>query len=145
MDDKDIENVNDLRNAIGLKRSGERVKIEIIRNNREIIKNAKLGEIAVDRSVQADEINSLLAGAELSDYIEDSSSMFGKSMGVIILSIEPNSNADRARLKAGDIIWAVGNMEVENLEEFKSVTQDKDILILRVKRNGRQLIIQMRK
>jgi Trypsin-like serine proteases, typically periplasmic, contain C-terminal PDZ domain len=71
--------------------------------------------------------------------------MFGKSQGVIILSIEPNSNADRARLKAGDIIWAVGNMEVENLEEFKSVTEDRDILILRVKRNGRQLIIQMRK
>jgi len=145
VDDKDIENVNDLRNAIGLKRSGERVKIEIIRNNREIIKNAKLGEIAVEQTVQADEINSLLAGAELSDYIEDSGSMFGKPMGVIILSIEPNSNADRARLKAGDIIWAVGNMEVGNLEEFKSVTQDKDILILRVKRNGRQLIIQMRK
>ena len=142
---KAIESVNDLRNAIGLKRSGERVKISIIRNNREIIKNAKLGEIAVEQTVQADQINSLLAGAELSDYIEDSGSMFGKSQGVIILSIEPNSNADRARLKAGDIIWAVGNMEIENLEEFKSVTEDRDILILRVKRNGRQLIIQMRK
>ena len=145
VDDKAIESVNDLRNAIGLKRSGERVKISIIRNNREIIKNAKLGEIAIEQTVKADQINSLLAGAELSDYIEDSGSMFGKSQGVIILSIEPNSNADRARLKAGDIIWAVGNMEVENLEEFKSVTQDRDILILRVKRNGRQLIIQMRK
>ena len=145
VDDKAIESVNDLRNAIGLKRSGERVKISIIRNNREIIKNAKLGEIAVEQTVQADQINSLLAGAELSDYIEDSGSMFGKSQGVIILSIEPNSNADRARLKAGDIIWAVGNMEIENLEEFKSLTEDRDILILRVKRNGRQLIIQMRK
>ena len=144
VDDKAIESVNDLRNAIGLKRSGERVKISIIRNNREIIKNAKLGEIAVEQTVQADQINSLLAGAELSDYIEDSGSMFGKSQGVIILSIEPNSNADRGRLKAGDIIWAVGNMEVENLEEFKSVTEDRDILILRVKRNGRQVIIHMR-
>ena len=85
------------------------------------------------------------AGAELSDYMEDSNSMFGKSQGVIILSIEPNSNADRARLKPGDIIWSVGNREVENLEEFKSQTEDKDILILRVERNGRQLIIQMRK
>ena len=56
-----------------------------------------------------------------------------------------NSNADRARLKQGDIIWAVGNMEISNLDEFKSFTEDKDILILRVKRNGRQLIIQMRK
>ena len=145
VDGKDIESVNDLRNAVGLKRSGERVKIAIIRNNREIIKNAKLGEITVEQTVQADQINSLLAGAELSDYVEDSDSMFGKSRGVIILSIEPNSNADRARLKAGDIIWAVGNMEVENLEEFRSVTEERDILILRVIRNGRQLIIQMRK
>ena len=145
VDDKEIENVNDLRNAIGLKRSGERVKVVIIRNNREMTKNAKLGEIAVQQTVQADQINSLLAGAELSDYIEDPDSMFGKSKGVIILSIEPNSNADKARLKSGDIIWAVGNMEVENLEEFQSVTKDRDILILRVIRNGRQLIIQMRK
>ena len=145
VDGKEIESVNDLRNAIGLKRSGERVKISIIRDNRQIIKNAKLGEIAVEQTVQADQINSLLAGAELSDYVEESGSMFGKSQGVIILSVEPNSNADKARLKAGDIIWSVGNMEVENLEAFKSVTEDKDILILRVKRNGRQLIIQMRK
>jgi S1-C subfamily serine protease len=59
--------------------------------------------------------------------------------------VEPNSNADRARLKQGDIIWAIGNMEISNLDEFQSLTKDKDILILRVKRNGRQLIIQMRK
>ena len=110
-----------------------------------MIKNAKLGEIAVEQTVQADQINSLLAGAVLSDYVEDPDSMFGKSRGVIILSIEPNSNADQARLKEGDIIWAVGNMEIENLEEFQSVTKDRDILILRVIRNGRQLIIQMRK
>ena len=145
VDGKEIENVNDLRNAIGLKRSGERVKLVIIRDNREMTKNAKLGEIEVEQTVQANQINSLLAGAVLSDYVEDPDSMFGKSRGVIILSIEPNSNADQARLKEGDIIWAVGNMEVENLEEFQSVTKDRDILILRVIRNGRQLIIQMRK
>ena len=145
VDDIEIENVNDLRNAIGLKRSGERVKLVIIRDNREMTKNAILGEIEVEQTVQADQINSLLAGAVLSDYVEDPDSMFGKSRGVIILSIEPNSNADQARLKEGDIIWAVGNMEVENLEEFQSVTKDRDILILRVIRNGRQLIIQMRK
>ena len=145
VDGKEIENVNDLRNAIGLKRSGERVKVVIIRDNREMTKNAKLGEIAVEQTVQADQINSLLTGAVLSDYVEDPDSMFGKSRGVIILSIEPNSNADQARLKEGDIIWAVGNMEVGNLEEFQSVTKDRDILILRVIRNGRQLIIQMRK
>jgi len=101
-----------------------------------------LGELVAQQTVKADEVNTLLAGAELSDNKPDG---YSQSQGVVILSVEPNSNADRARLKQGDVIWAVGNMEISNLEEFQSLTKDKDILILRVKRNGRQLIIQMRK
>ena len=142
VNDSDIDNATDLRNAIGLKRSGEKVEIRIVRNNKELKKSAKLGELVAQETIQADELNTLLAGAELSDYLPDG---YMQSQGVIILSVEPNSNADRARLKQGDIIWAVGNMEISNLDEFKSFTEDKEILILRVKRNGRQLIIQMRK
>jgi S1-C subfamily serine protease len=48
-------------------------------------------------------------------------------------------------LKSGDIIWAVGNTTIGNLEDFIAIIKDKDILVLRVSRNGRQLIIQMRK
>lgn len=138
----EISNSSELRNAIGLKRSGERVKITVIRDNRKLTKSAKLGELIAQQTMKADELNTLLAGAELSDNKPDG---YSQSQGVVILSVEPNSNADRARLKQGDIIWAVGNMEISNLEEFQSLTKDKDILILRVKRNGRQLIIQMRK
>ena len=142
VNEAEINNATELRNAIGLKRSGERVKITVVRGNREITKSAKLGEFVAQQTVKADELNTLLAGAELSDHTPDG---YRKSQGVVILSVEPNSNADRARLKQGDIIWAVGNIEISNLDEFQSLTKDKDILILRVKRNGRQLIIQMRK
>ena len=142
VNEAEINNSSELRNAIGLKRSGERVRITVIRGNKKLKKSAKLGEFVAQQTVQADELNTLLAGAELSDHTPDG---YRKSQGVIILSVEPNSNADRARLKQGDIIWSVGNMEIFNLEEFQSLTKDKDILILRVKRNGRQLIIQMRK
>lgn len=142
VNEAEIDNASELRNAIGLKRSGERIKITVVRDNREITKSAKLGELVALETMKADELNTLLAGAELSDYTPDG---YSKSKGVVILSVEPNSNADRARLKQGDIIWAVGNKEISNLDEFQSLTKDKDILILRVKRNGRQLIIQMRK
>jgi S1-C subfamily serine protease len=57
----------------------------------------------------------------------------------------PNSNAANARLKKGDIIWAVGNNSIANLDDFVAIIKDKNILVLRVNRNGRQLIIQMRK
>ena len=92
--------------------------------------------------VKADELNPMLAGAELSDYIPEGGV---ETKGVVIRSIEPNSNAARYRLKSGDIIWAVGETTIGNLEDFIAIIKDKDILVLRVSRNGRQLIIQMRK
>ena len=136
------ETSNDLRNAIGLKRSGESVEIIILRDNKEMTVSATLGELVTQEPVKADELNSLLAGAELADFIPEGKT---KPEGVVILSVLPNSNAANARLKKGDIIWAVGNTSIANLDDFVAIIKDKNILVLRVNRNGRQLIIQMRK
>ena len=136
------ETSNDLRNAIGLKRSGESVELIILRDNKEMTVSATLGELVAQEPVKADELNSLLAGAELADFIPEGKT---KPEGVVILSVLPNSNAANARLKKGDIIWAVGNTSVANLDDFVAIIKDKNILVLRVNRNGRQLIIQMRK
>ena len=136
------ETSNDLRNAIGLKRSGESVELIILRDNKEMTVSATLGELVAQEPVKADELNSLLAGAELADFIPEGKT---KSQGVVILSIQPNSNAANARLKKGDIIWADGKNSIANLDDFAASIKDKNILVLRVNRNGRQLIIQMRK
>ena len=104
--------------------------------------SATLGELVAQEPVKADELNSLLAGAELADFIPEGKT---KPQGVVILSVQPNSNAANARLKKGDIIWAVGNNSIANLDDFVAIIKDKNILVLRVNRNGRQLIIQMRK
>ncbi len=61
------ETSNDLRNAIGLKRSGESVELIILRDNKEMTVSATLGELVAQEPVKADELNSLLAGAELAD------------------------------------------------------------------------------
>ena len=136
------ETSSDLRNAIGLKRSGESVEIMILRENKAMTVSATLGELVVQEPVKADELNSLLAGAELADFIPEGKT---KPQGVVILSVLPNSNAANARLRKGDIIWAVGNNSIANLDDFVAIIKDKNILVLRVNRNGRQLIIQMRK
>ena len=136
------ETSNDLRNAIGLKRSGESVELIILRDNKEMTVSATLGELVAQEPVKADELNSLLAGAELADFIPEGKT---KPQGVVILSVQPNSNAANARLKKGDIIWADGKNSIANLDDFTASIKDKNILVLRVNRNGRQLIIQMRK
>ena len=136
------ETSNDLRNAIGLKRSGESVELIILRDNKEMTVSATLGELVAQEPVKADELNSLLAGAELADFIPEGKT---KPQGVVILSVQPNSNAANARLKKGDIIWADGKNSIANLDDFAASIKDKNILVLRVNRNGRQLIIQMRK
>jgi S1-C subfamily serine protease len=85
VDDQEIKKSNELRNAIGLKRSGESVALIILRNNKEISITATLGELIAMEPVKADELNSLLAGAELSDYIPEGEV---ETKGVVILSIE---------------------------------------------------------
>ena len=67
VNDSDIENATDLRNAIGLKRSGEKVEIKIVRDNKELKKSAKLGALVAQETVQSDELNTLIDGAELSE------------------------------------------------------------------------------
>ncbi len=102
----------------------------------------KANEIVKEKAIKGGEINILLDGMEISDTTD----ILGTDGYVLIISVESNSNADRAKLEAGDIILgAVGNMEISDLDEFKSFTEDKDILILRVKRNGRQLLIRINK
>jgi len=135
------ETSSDLRNSIGLKRSGESVEIMILRENKAMTLSATLGELIAQEPIKGNELNSLLAGAELADFIPEGKV---KPQGVVILSVLPNSAAANARLKKGDIIFAVGNNSIADLDDFVTIIKDKDILVLRVNRNGRQLIIQMR-
>ncbi|RKY02362.1 MAG: hypothetical protein DRP55_02975, partial [Spirochaetes bacterium] len=61
--------------------------------------------------------------------------------GVIIKNVEPNSPAAKVGLEVGDIIFRVGNREVDNEREFSSLVskyakQDGVVLLVRDHKTG---------
>ena len=137
VDDKRIDDSRELANAIGLKGSGEEVKIEYVRGGEQRFVTAVLGQQSAVRSAGTD-IHPGLVGAQFA-----SSSTSGTG-GVDVTEVEAGSPAAQRGLRSGDTIIAVNRRSVGDLRELRSVSQGNRILFLLVQRGDRQLMLQIR-
>ena len=116
VDGKPVADASELRNSIGLKRDGDTVTVEFMRDGRKRKVDATLGsakDAMTAAAAPAEEVDSRLAGAELADYDGKSQPYEGK--GVIVESVAPNSPAEFAGLEADDIIVQLNNKPVESV------------------------------
>ncbi len=140
INEKKIDNSQELRNAIGLKRSGEVVAIEFVRAGGQKKVQATLGMRSVARNIGS-EINPLLAGVEFSP----ASAQAGQSnSGVMVAAVDPASRAAARDLRAGDLIVQVNRRPVEDLNDFEEVAAGSRRLFLLVQRDSRTLVLQIR-
>ncbi|MGI9261051.1 MAG: Do family serine endopeptidase [Woeseiaceae bacterium] len=137
VDDKRIDNNRELANAIGLRGSGEEVRIEFVRSGRQRSVTAELGQQNA-LSVRGEEIHPRLEGAM---FPRSSTNAGG---GVEVLSVEPDSPAAQRDLRAGDVIIQANRQEVDSLNELGQIASGSRILFLLVRRGDRQLMLQIR-
>jgi serine protease Do/serine protease DegQ len=137
VDNKKIDDSRALANAIGLKGSGDRVKIELLRNGETRTVTATLGELTMTQSAGSD-IHPGLSGAQ---FAAESATSGG---GVEVSDVEPGSPAAQRGLRSGDSVIAVNRIRVRNLEELQEIASRNDILFLLVRRADRQLMLQIR-
>jgi Do/DeqQ family serine protease len=142
VDGKAISNANDLRNTIGLKRSGDTVELEVLREGKKRKIKAQLGEQAVAMQVSAMDIHPGLQGAELAT-LDASSPQFSGEAGVLVASVEAGSPAAQRGLRAGDVIIGVNRRKVSNLGEFQQYAQGQSLL-LNIRRGNANLILPIR-
>ena len=142
VDGKGINNANELRNAIGLKRSGESVELEILRDGKKRKIKAKLGEQASAVQVAARDIHSGLQGAEL-ETLDASSPRYEGEAGVLVSNVEPGSPAAQRGLRPGDVIIGVNRRKVSNLAELQQYAQGQSLL-LNLRRGNANLILPIR-
>jgi Do/DeqQ family serine protease len=142
VDDQKVASAADLRTNIGLRRSGETVRIKIIRNGKNKTITATLSEIENVAEVSAGEIHPGLAGAEFSDFSGNAENFRNK--GVVVDSIEPGSPAEMRGLQPNDIIAEVNRQRVESVQELKEVAEGQNLLILGIRRGNRNLLLQIR-
>ena len=137
VDDKEIDNSLELRNAIGLKGSGEKVDIEFVRDGKSRNVSAILGQQSMSRS-SGNQIHPGLDGAQFATNTVSSAG------GVEVTEVEPGSAAAQRGLRPGDTIIAVNRRPVGDLAELRNIAQGNRILFLLVQRGDRQLMLQIR-
>jgi Do/DeqQ family serine protease len=142
VDGKAVNNANELRNTIGLKRSGDTVELEVIRDGRKRKIKARLGEQETPVQVAADEIHQGLQGAEL-ETLDASSPRFEGETGVLVTNVAPGSPAAQRGLRPGDVITGVNRQRVTNLGELQQHAQGQSLL-LNIRRGNATLLLPIR-
>jgi Do/DeqQ family serine protease len=142
VDDKTVGSASELRTTIGLRRTGETVRIKVVRDGKNQTLKATLTELTSSQQMAAVDINANLSGAELEDY--DGSGQEYTDLGVLIAAVEPGSPAFLRGLRANDIIIAVNNNRARNLDELTEAAEGQSLLVLELRRGGRELLLQIR-
>jgi Do/DeqQ family serine protease len=137
VNDEKINSGGELRNAIGLKGSGEDVDIQFVRGNEKQRVTATLGERTAARS-SGSEIHAGLAGAQ---FATSSANATG---GIEVSEVVEDSPAAQRGLRSGDVIMAVNRQPVQNLQQLREIAAGNRILFLMVRRGDRSLMLQIR-
>jgi serine protease DegQ len=136
-----IKGATDLRNNIGLKRSGESVGIELFRNGKRRTVAAQLDQVSTamaDTSgpVPAEEVHPALAGATLVDA--------GNGGGVRVDAVAQQSPAAFNGLRPNDVLVQVNRARVRNVAELRSAAEGQNVLVITARRGNRMIMLQLR-
>ncbi len=142
VDGTPIKGAADLRTNIGLKRSGETVKLVLIRNGTRETVTATLGELETSPVMAAGELHPGLAGAQFSNYDGEADNYSGR--GVVVDSVDAGSPAARSGLRPRDIVTSLNNQRVNTIKELREVAKGQNLLLLRIRRGNRALLLQIR-
>lgn len=137
VNDERIDNNRELSNAIRLRGSGEKVRIEYVRDGGERTATAELGQ-QMAQSISGKDIHPRLEGAHFPRASTNAGS------GVEVMSVEPGSPAAQRDLQPGDLIIQANRREVQNIRQLQEVAAGSRILFLLVRRGDRQLMLQIR-
>ena len=143
VNDEPVKTAGELRNAIGLLRIGEDVRIGVIRDGRDRTLKAKLGERPTDVRVAAAEIHSGLAGAAFGSADPDDPESPGVA-GVQVLNVEAGSPAAQRGLRPGDVIVRVNRQRVESVPELRDAASNTSSLLLEIRRGNAALLLPIR-
>ena len=129
---------------------GSKVPLKVIRDGRERELTVRVGEQPDQRRVEKAEVGQneyALAGLSVEDLDRDTArelGLKGKTQGVVVTKVEPDSGAEKAGLMPGDVIREVNRQPVKSVKDFENVSahmkKGENVLIL-VNRQGNALFL----
>jgi serine protease Do len=141
---KPVETVAELRNLVAQTRPGQTVTLRIIRDKKQMNVRVSIGDLEkLQQQALGGEGNETL-GLTVEKVTQEIAGELGlkNTSGVVITRVLSGSPADRSGLKAGDIVFRVGNQVVKDTEQFNKLVSElvdsgKVMLLIRDVRTGR--------
>ncbi len=138
-----ITSASQVKTVVGILRIDQILNIEVRRGNATKLVQMKIGNPG---RIAAEQLhhNPYLLHVKLRNYDEQSSSQ-GHVMGIQVVQVGQDSAASHAQLIAGDVITAVNQKPVHNLQQLDKLTAKKHgALLLHVLRNGGAFLLVLK-
>lgn len=137
-----VESASDFRNAIANLSPGSSVKLQIFREGKLRSVEVEVSELPAMATVAspAPTVDQMRWGIELTEMTPELAErlQIGSSQGAVIVQVYPNSPADDAGLRVGDLVASVGDTEVKDVEQARRLLLTaKAPMRLRVVHDGR--------
>ena len=138
---KEVRNAADVRNAIGLLRVGQEVRIELLRGGKPRSVTIRVAEPSRDATA-GDAVHPHLAGATFGEL---DTQQQGRGKGIAVLRVEGASPAAELGLREGDVITSVNRTPVEALEDFTRLARQAGCgLLLGMRRGASSVYVLVR-
>jgi Do/DeqQ family serine protease len=151
VDDKAVKNVNELVKEIQKKKVGQKVKLDIIRNGKEMIIEVTTTSMPDKAELPKEKEAEEKSGAkvqELTPQLADRYQISGIKRGVVIIGVEDGSLADEMGLQEGDIILEINRKKIETLKDFEKAMKDANLekgILLYIHRKGNSFYLPFKK
>jgi len=153
---KKVKDVGNLRNMVAQSRVGAAVKISILRGKKEYSFPVVIAELPRDGSdvvpgnAPEDSSKEGLAGLSVMELTKEGARQLGlrkEERGVVVVRVEPGSNAEDAGIRKGDVIQEIDRRKVETLADYEKIVSGirrGETALLFMNRGGKRFYVTLR-
>jgi serine protease Do len=158
-DDKEVQNVSQLRNMVARTLVGRTAKVKVMREGKEHAITVKIAERPSDEMLARKEPapapesatvkppDNVLASLRVQPLDPNTMGQLNipsKTTGVVINHVEPGSPAEAAGLQRGDVIQEVNHEAIKSLEDYQRISakiKKEEMVVLLLSRQGNNLFV----
>jgi serine protease Do len=152
VDDKPIKSVSELIKEVQRKKVGQKVKVTVVRNGKEMVLDLTLTAMPERPEGQKEkekEVEEKL-GARVQELSPAVASRYKISVkyGVVVVGIEDGGLADEMGLQEGDVILEINRKKIESLKDFEKAVREASIekgILFHIHRKGSSFYLTFKK
>jgi serine protease Do len=152
VDDKAVKNVNELVKEIQKKKVGQKLKLNILRDGKEMTIEVVTTAMPDKPEISQEKESEEKLGAKVQELTPQLAARYRISneikRGVVVISVEEGSPADNIGLQEGDVILEINRKKIETIKDFEKAVKDANLekgILFHLHRKGSSFYLTFKK